>query len=41
MRDDLKSAIRSLRHSKGFTVVALTVLALAIGSGRAIWSNHS
>jgi hypothetical protein len=25
MRDDIKTAFRSLRHSRGFTVVALTV----------------
>jgi putative ABC transport system permease protein len=38
MFDDLKSAVRSLRNARSFTSVALTVLALAIGSATAIFS---
>jgi hypothetical protein len=38
MRDDIKAAFRSLHNSRAFTVVALTVLALAIGAGTAIFS---
>src|SRR5438093_4643541 len=38
MREDLKTAIRSLRKSRTFTAVALAVITLGISAGTAIFS---
>jgi putative ABC transport system permease protein len=38
MRDNLRSAVRQLRHSPGFTLTVILTLALGIGSTTAIFS---